>query len=758
MDNSPGKPLRQERSAMTLARRRSVCDTVAGWSPRRHCIVLFLLCLVHYAVPGMACGQDAGGDFPDFDALMKRAAGQKASGNSSAPGPPPGSASETSSTLPSAGGSSDRSRLPDEGRAGNRASGGTGVQLDSGFGGIPPASDGARNDRSINTPASSFPAEREPGSNIDDELFMRATRFDWSEHAISVADLEFPKMPGSTFPTSKAFEHSEAFLTLAEESAYLDMLAAISQQRRRLLQRTARELQNVAHGTSIWEKAFYQYENARRLAWANGHLRQPAGSDEIGGLPNPFTEPAARTSDGDQRYSLLEDIARYPDDFIGRPVVLYGRFQPASVVRIGADLAAPAAGAATVGTGDPADAETGRRAVSVLRGTVTSIKDGSKLATMDTTGLLTPQKGMLSISEWPDAGAAIPVLIKGWVVKKWDQRPLIYCETLRLISPIPHFDLIRRHTVDRQRIREEETWLYYETLRQLELTSPALQQQVAAEVLQQRIDELMKQVGQKARADVAAATALQQAGKMTESELRQRKTSLKRQLDYRVSRYRELRQQPHNFQTYVDMFEYPEVYHGHLVTLQGHVRHVVSYPADDLMFDGRMLHELWLFTDDSQHNPAVIVTPDLPSDFPREAEVVDRVTVTGCFFKRYVYGSQQNDRIAPLLLAARVDWKPTAAQVQALVADGHLSASSARAKKAAEMTAGMSRSALVMVGFVVILTLMVLWGRAQREERDRLRLRKRVNELPEFENPALPGYSLPLSDYGREYSGDVPPA
>ena len=196
------------------------------------------------------------------------------------------------------------------------------------------------------------------------------------------------------------------------------------------------------------------------------------------------------------------------------------------------------------------------------------------------------------------------------------------------------------------------------------------------------------------------------------------------------------------------MFQHPEFWHGHLVTLQGHVRHVVSYPGDETLFGGRTLHELWLFTDDSQHNPAVIITPELPADFPVNAEIIDRVSVTGCFFKRYIYGSQDATRIAPLLLAGRIHWQPTVDQVQALVADGHLNAKSSRAVKAASMSTGIGDSAMILVCFFIILTFMILWGRAQREERDRVRLRKRVNDVPEFDNPLIDDYSLPDTDIG----------
>ncbi|MCA9084300.1 MAG: hypothetical protein KDA81_09605, partial [Planctomycetaceae bacterium] len=282
----------------------------------------------------------------------------------------------------------------------------------------------------------------------------------------------------------------------------------------------------------------------------------------------------------------------------------------------------------------------------------------------------------------------------------------------------------------------------------MELSSDGMQQQVAGSVLQQRIDDLMREVKTRLDNDLERLSGKRTSGGITEAKFRQQKSRLTRQLNQRVARYRHFRSHTDEFQTFVDMFQNPDVWHGHLVTLRGHVRHVVSYPGDPILFGGRMLHELWLFTDDSQHNPAVIITPHLPADFPTSADVIDRVAVTGCFFKRYVYGSQDSDRIAPLILAGNIRWEPTVDQVQSLVASGHLSAGSPRAVRARSLAGrGLGESAIVLVTFMVILVIMVLWGRALREERDRVRLRKHISDAQPFENPQPVGYSLPAFDF-----------
>ncbi|MEO2017288.1 MAG: hypothetical protein ABGZ53_23265 [Fuerstiella sp.] len=579
--------------------------------------------------------------------------------------------------------------------------------------------------------------------------------FDWTQHSTSVADLKFT--------SAVQFQHGDDFLTTAEEFAYLDLIDAIADQRRLLLRRTSDNSIEAGGrvsraGVAAWEQAFYEYSKARRQAWENGNLRtRELPTIMPGGLPDPFrsqdTGSGRLSADSNAPFDMLDDIARFPKEYVGRPIVLYGRFTAESIVRIAPDQMSSIA----IDRDFPESA--GRQEVRLLRGSLTSFVGLQPMALVDTGGLLTPHRGRLAYDEWPSAESPIPVMVKGWVVKQMGGRPLVYCETIRQLSAIPHYELVRQNTVDKQRLRDEETWLYYETLRQLELTSTKLQREIADGIQLQRIGDLMQEVNSKTDKELVRLGQRLKSGGLDDATYRRQKVALQRQLNYRIGRYRQYREDPQSFQTYVDMFQFPEVWHGHLVTLQGHVRHMVSYPGDERFSNGRrrQLHELWLFTDDSQHNPAVIVTANLPPDFPLEAEIVDRVQVTGCFFKRYVYGSQDTDRIAPLILAGTVSWEPTVDQVQALVAAGHLSEDSPRAVRAEEYAgSGFGNSALVILSIFVVLTLMILWGRNQREERDRIRLRKRVSIAPEFENPQPAGYSVPLADFNVDIPGEYP--
>lgn len=605
------------------------------------------------------------------------------------------------------------------------------------------------------SPFTSNPTVRqESGSNIRviSRLGIRDERpiptFDWESKRTSIADLRFPTFPNSDMKTSMALDHGKAFLSGPEEQAYLDLLEAIESQRTELLREAAADGGNSAKAQSRWESAFYRFAAARRLAWESGHLRNQAGQRTIDGQPNPFFQAVS------DRYDLLMDINLFPAHFVGRPIALYGIYKPHSKVLLGDDVAETEP--PVTFTPDPLPRRQ-RKPVAVTRGSLMGMDGREVIATVDTRGLDSPQ-------ELDTDGNAVRVLVKGWVVKQWDGHPLVYCESLRHLGALPHRELIAANAIDRHRLHESETWLYYETIRQLNAVPAELQRKAASLQLSKRLDTLMREVDEQTKVETKAAAEKLRKKQITETEYSRIEAALKRRLIAKVKRYRDWKDEPDQFRAYVDMHFNPDVWQGQMVTLRGHVRRVVSYPGDDDQFQGQMLHELWLFTDDSQKNPAVIVTTDLPPEFPVDADVVDRVTVTGCVFKRYVYGSQgveETDgvnrvvnvpRVAPLILAGDVRWNPTAAQVRAMVADGTLSKESDIAVEVAEIPEdGLFTTVSWILTGSVLLLIMVLWGRNTREERERVRLRRRVDEIPQFQaqsdllNEAIPGRSGDLT-------------
>lgn len=114
-----------------------------------------------------------------------------------------------------------------------------------------------------------------------------------------------------------------------------------------------------------------------------------------------------------------------------------------------------------------------------------------------------------------------------------------------------------------------------------------------------------------------------------------------------------------SFATYYDLFKHYKEYEGKPVTLKGVVREHKQYPAGKNDYGITTLHELWVFNEDAQHNPAVFICTTVPDDFPIGKEITEMVEVTGFFFKMYGYQAEDNTRRIPLLLGRTFQWSPT---------------------------------------------------------------------------------------------------
>ena len=65
-----------------------------------------------------------------------------------------------------------------------------------------------------------------------------------------------------------------------------------------------------------------------------------------------------------------------------------------------------------------------------------------------------------------------------------------------------------------------------------------------------------------------------------------------------------------DFPVFVDLYnnvKTPEIYHGQPVTLRGHLRKLVALPAGDNEYGIETLYEAWLYTQNSQQHPAVVI-------------------------------------------------------------------------------------------------------------------------------------------------------
>ena len=566
------------------------------------------------------------------------------------------------------------------------------------------------------------PAMLEEDATFDDG-------FDWSIQPVTMADLEV----GHPW----AFDHTKPDLSEAETEDYVRLIRAVNDRKASI----GLYLPDDVNINSAWESAFYRFADARRQAWLNGTLLiQPADS----GLSNPFDTAVVSATDrivepaNLRSYSLTADMQSHPSDFVGRPVVLYGLFTPSVINQLQAKQT----------LGDE------KSVYKLQRGFLRNLSDTANIALVDAESYVDYDSQKKAIDAWPvEQRISYPVLIKGWFVKRMGEQPLVYCDVVRVLTPRPYDEYIRDNVRSRRRVSDDESWLYYETLRQLQITNARIQTGLALADQQLRVDTLMRDVREKGTADITLLQNALRNGTLGDPDPRHnrayqaRLTRLERQLDQRLNRYREYQQQPDRFPMFVDIFQHPDRWQGHLVTLRGHVRRVTSHEGDPSLFNGQPLHELWMFTDDSQHNPTVIVTPSLPDEFPRNADVVDSVTVTGCLFKMYVYRSQDENRIAPLLLAGRIEWNPTNHQILALGEDGHFVQGS-RLLATAKANSGrpVSDTMLLLFGFVTLLATMTVWGRVQRDRREHQRLLRLVDERPDFRQTSQDMYSGPFAE------------
>lgn len=151
---------------------------------------------------------------------------------------------------------------------------------------------------------------------------------------------------------------------------------------------------------------------------------------------------------------------------------------------------------------------------------------------------------------------------------------------------------------------------------------------------------------------------------LRETSLEEQKQAAEFNLQQRRSELKTFREHPElELPLFPDLFNNTKRWKGRLVTLTGRVRKLMHYPAsEDNQYGINTLYEAWLFTDDSQQNPVVVICTEVPpalkEGLPQGTDVIDNVTVTGYLFKMYLYSAQDTTRIAPLILAKELEWSP----------------------------------------------------------------------------------------------------
>jgi hypothetical protein len=110
--------------------------------------------------------------------------------------------------------------------------------------------------------------------------------------------------------------------------------------------------------------------------------------------------------------------------------------------------------------------------------------------------------------------------------------------------------------------------------------------------------------------------------------------------------------------TFAHLATRPDDLRGQAIALRGYVRRMTEIKPIANREGFERLYEGWLFTEESQNHPYVIVSSQLPDGFPLGGDIVESVSFTGYFLKLWAYRSGDGDRYAPLLLGRSIIWRP----------------------------------------------------------------------------------------------------
>ncbi len=105
-----------------------------------------------------------------------------------------------------------------------------------------------------------------------------------------------------------------------------------------------------------------------------------------------------------------------------------------------------------------------------------------------------------------------------------------------------------------------------------------------------------------------------------------------------------------------DVLQHPQDFRGQLVSMRGCLRRLVKYDPGRNEMGFRHVYEAWIYPDDAQGNPVVVIFTKKPNGLPMGADLSEDVQFTGYFLKNYGYEAQQEFLKAPLFLAGGVDW------------------------------------------------------------------------------------------------------
>ena len=212
--------------------------------------------------------------------------------------------------------------------------------------------------------------------------------------------------------------------------------------------------------------------------------------------------------------------------------------------------------------------------------------------------------------------------------------------------------------------RPEEVDDFYRVLRHAQLVDYDEQQSAARRFLRERIEHLPRDSQADLEHRLLEIAAARRANPRDRHELERREAEARSIHRHELRQAAEARSQPDAFPLFAHLFRsaasaHPHRYTGRPVTFRGHVRKHVSYPADPENESGiPWLHEVWLYPEDGDSNPVVVMSASAPGDLPLGESLLEPASVTGYFHKLWAYPARDTNRVAPMLLAQRVEWLP----------------------------------------------------------------------------------------------------
>jgi len=109
--------------------------------------------------------------------------------------------------------------------------------------------------------------------------------------------------------------------------------------------------------------------------------------------------------------------------------------------------------------------------------------------------------------------------------------------------------------------------------------------------------------------------------------------------------------------SYVQITEQSDQYRGALMTLRGTLRRARRLKAPKNEYGITGYYKTVLQSESNPSDPVMVYVLALPEGFPTGMTISENVSVTGFFFKRWVYLARDKIRTAPVLLAKTVEWE-----------------------------------------------------------------------------------------------------